>query len=93
MTAGKGVMHSEMPGSFDELSVGFQLWINLEAKNKLCDPQYQEFRKNELPEAMSQDKGISVKVIAGEALGVKGPVYTRTPAYYLDVKMKENANF
>lgn len=40
MTAGKGVMHSEMPGSFDELSVGFQLWINLEAKNKLCDPQY-----------------------------------------------------
>ena len=40
MTAGKGIVHAEMPGSFDQSSLGFQLWINLEARNKFCEPQY-----------------------------------------------------
>ena len=42
MTAGKGILHSEMPISFDKKSYGFQIWLNLEAKMKYCEPQYQE---------------------------------------------------
>lgn len=49
MTAGKGIVHAEMPGSFEQHSYGFQLWINLEAKNKFCEPQYQEFKSNNIP--------------------------------------------
>ena len=44
MTAGKGILHAGMPKSGKELSVGFQLWINLEAKKKFCDPGYQEYK-------------------------------------------------
>jgi len=40
MTAGKGILHAEMPGSWEQEAIGFQLWINLAAKNKFCDPQY-----------------------------------------------------
>lgn len=40
MTAGKGIVHAEMPASFEEESVGFQLWLNLSAKDKLCEPRY-----------------------------------------------------
>jgi len=40
MTAGKGIVHAEMPGSWDVTSLGFQLWINLDSKNKFCEPQY-----------------------------------------------------
>ena len=43
MTAGKGIVHAEMPGSWEEDSYGFQLWINLDAKNKFCEPGYQEY--------------------------------------------------
>ncbi|CAD8088866.1 unnamed protein product [Paramecium sonneborni] len=91
MTAGKGVMHAEMPGSWDELTSGFQLWINLQAKFKMVEPQYQEIKKELIPEA--KQNGVLVRVIAGEALGVKGPIYTRTPAFFLDVKLNENSEF
>lgn len=91
MTAGKGVVHAEMPGSSEELSIGFQLWINLQAKHKMCEPQYQEFRKDLIPEA--KQKGVLVKVIAGEAYGVKGPIYTRTPAFYMDVQVEPDSQF
>jgi redox-sensitive bicupin YhaK (pirin superfamily) len=49
MTAGKGIVHAEMPSSFDEPTIGFQLWINLNAANKFCEPQYQEFRNENIP--------------------------------------------
>lgn len=57
----------------------------------MCEPQYQEIPKNQIPEAKAP--GVVVKVIAGEALGVKGPVYTRTPAFYMDVRMDKNSEF
>lgn len=91
MTAGKGIMHAEMPGSSEEYSVGFQLWINLAAKDKFVDPQYQEIKKDKIPIA-TQD-GINVKVIAGGSLGQKGPIYARTPALYLDIEMEKNSKF
>ena len=82
MTAGKGIVHAEMPTSFDTPSLGFQLWINLQRQYKYTDPQYQEFTSDQIP-AYEKD-GLRAKVIAGEVLGVKGPVYTRTPAFYID---------
>lgn len=68
MTAGKGIVHSEMPGSFTETTEGFQLWINLEKKNKMCDPAYQEIKADKLP--ILTRPGIWIRLIAGEALGV-----------------------
>lgn len=68
MTAGKGIVHAEMPASSEELSIGFQLWINLQKEHKFCDPQYQEFKADTIPTA--EKDGIKIKLIAGEALGV-----------------------
>ncbi len=49
MTAGKGIVHAEMPTSFEEDSIGFQLWLNLDRKNKYCEPKYQEFKADSIP--------------------------------------------
>jgi len=91
MTAGRGIVHAEMPGSFDEPSTGFQLWLNLRAKDKMQAPSYQEFKKDKLPRV--EKDGVSLVLIAGEALGQKGPIYTRTPAFYIDVKMQKNTTY
>ncbi|CAD8092593.1 unnamed protein product [Paramecium sonneborni] len=91
MIAGKGVMHTEMSGSQDELTSDFQLWINLQAKFKMIEPQYQEIKKELIAEA--KQNGVLVCFIAGEALGVKGPIYTITPAFFLNVKLNENSEF
>lgn len=63
MTAGKGIMHSEMPASFEEQFHGFQLWLNLERKRKYCEPQYQEIPRGNIPEY--NDGNIKAKVLAG----------------------------
>jgi len=91
MTAGKGILHAEMPGSWEQEAIGFQLWINLAAKDKFCDPQYQEILKDKVP--VAEKNGVTVKVIAGEAFGVKGPIFARTPALYFDVHLKPNSTF
>ncbi|EAS00060.1 kinesin motor domain protein (macronuclear) [Tetrahymena thermophila SB210] len=91
MTAGKGIVHAEMPGSFDKTSVGFQLWVNLDKKNKMCDPEYQEYKSEKLP--IVKRDGIWIRLIAGEALGEKGPIFTRTPAFYMDVRLEKNVQF
>jgi len=91
MTAGKGILHAEMPASFEEDSIGFQLWINLSTKNKLCEPEYQEITKDKVPIVTKEN--VTVKVIAGESLGVKGPIHARTPAIYLDVEMAPKTTF
>lgn len=88
MTAGRGVIHAEMPVS-DGLIHGLQLWVNLKSADKMVEPQYQELKSKEIPKP-SKD-GITVVVISGEALGVKSKIYTRTPTMYLDFKLKEGA--
>lgn len=90
MTAGKGIVHAEMPGSFEDPGIGFQLWINLPNKLRMCDPQYQELKKDQFP--VVSKNNATVKVIAGESLGTKGPIYHRTPTFYLDVSMDENGS-
>jgi len=91
MTAGKGIVHAEMAASWEKESVGFQLWINLASKHKLCKPQYQEIPKDKV--LVAKKDGVTVKVIAGEALETKGPIFARTPALYLDVEMEPKSSF
>ncbi|KAF9200438.1 hypothetical protein BGZ49_009339 [Haplosporangium sp. Z 27] len=99
MTAGKGVMHCEMPvkdpnssGSNDEPTIhGLQLWVNLSQKDKMCEPGYQGLRDHQIPRVKATE-GVEVKVIAGEAHGAKSKIFTRTPIMYLDYKMKSNSS-
>ncbi|WP_299876592.1 pirin family protein [uncultured Cocleimonas sp.] len=74
MTAGKGIMHSEMPEQENGLLQGFQLWVNLPAANKMTDPAYQEFSASEVP-LESWDNGTEIRVVAGTTeKGTTGPV-------------------
>ncbi|KAG0027853.1 hypothetical protein BGZ82_008733 [Podila clonocystis] len=70
MTAGRGIVHSEMPIKWQTRTYGLQLWINLPKEHKMCEPQYQELLDGEIKRAVPQD-GVVVKVIAGESHGVK----------------------
>jgi len=85
MTAGRGIVHSEMPAA-QGTQKGLQLWINLSSKHKMIEPKYQEMLSKNIAEAV--EDGIKVRVIAGEALGTKSPIYTRTPTMYLDFTLK-----
>eukprot|EP00897_Mesotaenium_endlicherianum_P002402 jgi/Mesen1/218/ME1140751C07679 len=85
MTAGRGILHSEFPATRGD-SRGLQLWVNLAAKDKMVKPIYQEMSDAQIPRG--EKDGVTVKVIAGESLGVSSPVRTLTPAYYLDVFMQ-----
>ena len=73
MTAGRGIVHSEMPEQEDGLMWGFQLWVNLPAKDKMIAPRYQDIAPERIPETVLAD-GARVRVIAGAFNGVSGPV-------------------
>ncbi len=96
MTAGKGILHSEMPAAGSKVvSHGLQLWVNLAAKDKMCEPQYQELKKSEITtivgKAGTPDAGVTAIVIAGTALGHTSKVYTRNPTSYVHFKMEKNS--
>jgi redox-sensitive bicupin YhaK (pirin superfamily) len=85
MTAGRGIIHSEMPLQEQGLMWGFQLWVNLPARNKMTDPRYQDIPASAIPE-VSAEGGVRIRVIAGEAQGTRGPVEgIATSPLYLDV--------
>jgi redox-sensitive bicupin YhaK (pirin superfamily) len=86
MTAGRGIVHSEMPEQEDGLMWGFQLWVNLPARDKMMPPRYQDIPPEAVPEVTFA--GGMVRVIAGEFGGVTGPVagIVTTPLY-LDVRL------
>src|SRR5580698_6588746 len=73
MTAGRGIVHSEMPEQAEGLMRGFQLWVNLPAKDKLVPPRYQDIAADRVPEA-DLGGGARARVLAGEIAGVRGPV-------------------
>lgn len=89
MTAGRGIIHSEMPATAG-VNRGLQLWINLSSKDKMIEPRYQELLSEDIGRA--EKDGVEVKVIAGEAMGVQSPVYTRTPTMYLDFTLQPRAH-
>ena len=95
MTAGDGVVHSEMPAGWimerGGRVHGFQLWVNLPARDKRIAPRYQDVRAATMPTWRSEDGHATVKVIAGRALGVEGAAQTRIPITYLDVALDAGA--
>jgi redox-sensitive bicupin YhaK (pirin superfamily) len=93
MTAGRGLVHSEMPEQEEGLMRGFQLWINLPAKDKMCAPAYQEFPAEGIPTTTVAD-GVVAKVIAGRIGDVVGPVsQPATDPSYFDVSIDAGAAF
>jgi redox-sensitive bicupin YhaK (pirin superfamily) len=95
MTAGDGVVHSEMPAGWIKERGGrvhgFQLWVNLPARDKRIAPRYQDVRAATMPTWRSEDGRATVKVIAGKALGVAGAAQTHIPITYLDVALENGA--
>lgn len=90
MTAGRGIVHSEMPQQEDGLMRGFQLWVNLPAAEKMCAPRYQNLEPEEIPE-VEGGGGVRIRVIAGEAGGVAGAVNgVAVEPIYLDILLPAN---
>ncbi|MEE8543531.1 MAG: pirin family protein [Gammaproteobacteria bacterium] len=94
MTAGRGIVHSEMPEQENGLLMGFQLWINLPAAEKMTAPGYQEFVAADIP-VETLDGGGTVKVIAGETnQGTVGPAHRpATDPLYFDVELPGDGTF
>jgi len=97
MTAGSGLVHSELPG---ESLVrdggrlhGFQLWINLPRRDKMIRPRYQDTTAARIPVARNGDGTVAAKVIAGEALGTKGVIDTRIPILYVHLTLQPGAEY
>jgi redox-sensitive bicupin YhaK (pirin superfamily) len=91
MTAGSGIIHSEMPERAEGRLRGFQLWVNLPGRLKMTAPRYQDVSASRIASAV-QD-GSMVRVIAGEAFGVEGAAQTLMPVRLLDVKIDAQAAF
>jgi quercetin 2,3-dioxygenase len=92
MTAGRGIVHSEMPEQENGLMWGFQLWVNLPAKDKMTAPRYQDIAAEAIPEVLL-DNGGQVRVIAGRFENVSGPVQAvATEPVYLDVNLPPGAS-
>lgn len=94
MTAGRGIIHQEMPrGTADGRMLGFQLWANLPASHKMMAPRYQEVLSKEIPE-VTTGNGTRIRVIAGKANGVAGPVRDIViDPEYLDVTAPEHTTY
>ncbi len=91
MTAGQGIIHSEMPEQSNGLLWGYQLWVNLPASLKMAEPRYQDIPAEQIPE--TSDPGERVRIIAGAHAGVAGAAETLTGVTYLDVHLEAGASF
>ncbi len=93
MTAGRGLVHSEMPEQQEGRMRGFQLWVNLPARDKMTAPRYQEFAPGQIPSTQPA-KGVTVKIIAGEVDGLRGPIaQPATDPIYLDITLAVGAHW
>ena len=93
MTAGRGVIHSEIPEQVDGLMEGFQLWLNLPSQLKMAEPWYRDFPGAAIPEYATA-QGVKVRVIAGSSNGVNGAVTREiTEPLYLDIHAPAGAGF
>jgi len=93
MTAGRGVVHSELPEQEDGRMEGFQLWLNLAAKDKMRAPWYRDIAPAEIPQFTTAE-GVTVKVIAGASHGVTGAMQREiTEPLYLDVSLPAGGRF
>jgi redox-sensitive bicupin YhaK (pirin superfamily) len=93
MTAGRGLVHSELPEQEEGLMEGFQLWLNLPAKDKMRKPWYRDIQSAEIPE-LRTPAGVHVRVIAGESHGIPGAVQReQTEPLYLDLTLPPGTEF
>ncbi len=93
MTAGRGLVHSELPEQEEGRMEGFQLWLNLPSDRKLCDPGYWDIASEQIPELQTAE-GVRVRVIAGSSHGVAGAMQReRTEPLYLDLHLPPGAAF
>jgi quercetin 2,3-dioxygenase len=93
MTAGRGVIHSEIPEQDDGLMEGFQLWLNLPSQRKMTEPWYRDFPSRAIPEYLTP-RGVTVRVIAGSSNGVAGVIAREiTEPLYLDIHVPAGAEF
>lgn len=93
MTAGSGVIHSEMPTPVNGRMGGFQLWVNLPRANKMMKPRYQEIMNEDIP-TVSPQKDVTIRVICGEVNGIKGPVRDIiAEPQYLDVTLGPDTTY
>ncbi len=93
MTAGRGVIHSEMPEQEDGVMEGFQLWLNLPARDKMTPPWYRDIQSQEIPEFVT-DQGVKARVIAGVSHEVQGAVQKPvTEPLYLDLHLPAGSRF
>jgi redox-sensitive bicupin YhaK (pirin superfamily) len=91
MTAGKGIMHAEMPRQNPDGSanVGMQLWVDLPEKLKKCEPRYRDLRAKEIPNIDIDDGKVHVKIISGQSHGVDSvKELAYTPVWILDIEIK-----
>lgn len=92
MTAGSGIIHQEMPKKYDGLMQGFQLWVNLPAKDKMVDPKYRGIEREQIPNF--KKSGVIIKVIAGKVDGEQGPVRDLAiQIEYFDVELNAGKTF
>ena len=96
MTAGAGIIHSEMPSKHIREQGGrvhgFQVWVNLPARLKMTRPRYQEVPAARIPEATSPDGRARARIVAGEALGARAVIDTHTPVIYQDWSLQSGAD-
>ncbi len=93
MTAARGIVHSEMPEQENGLMQGFQLWLNLPARDKMNAPAYRDIPAREIP-IVTDGQGVRATVIAGEALGVKGAVQRPVTApIFFDVRLPAGTRY
>jgi hypothetical protein len=92
MTAGSGIIHQEMPQNTAGLLKGFQLWVNLPKKDKMCEPEYRDIVSDKIPEL--NENGIDVKVLSGEYKGIKGAAQDISGnPLYIDVSLQAGKEF
>lgn len=93
MTAGRGIIHSEMPKTTHGNLWGFQLWINLPSEDKMIKPRYQDYQAKDIPNVHDDHNKCDVRVMAGEYNGNKGPIELRNPGLLMDVKVFQGGKF
>ncbi len=96
MTAGSGIVHDEMPTEEFQRTGGrvhgFQIWVNLPARDKMMKPRYQDIPAALIPEATNADGTVKVRVVAGEAMGQKAVIDTRTPIMFMHYTLQPGAS-
>ena len=93
MTAGRGVIHSEIPEQESGVMEGFQLWLNLPAGKKMIEPWYRDIRGKDIPSYVARD-GVAVKIIAGMSNGIEGAVTREdTEPLFLDIDLPAGSAF